>query len=84
MATGGIVFPQSKGVETIQAENGYPEVDFNMGPSGSAVMEDLADRLANKINGSSGTLKIVIPLDGKIVASAVVKYINDGIVRLDK
>jgi hypothetical protein len=80
MATGGIVLPRNGGVPTIQAENGFPELDLNGGPSGRALLGEFADLIAQRI-GAGQPLYLV--MDGKIVAQAVARRFNNGEVRID-
>lgn len=86
LATGGIILPQSGGVETIQAENGSPELSLNAGASGDALMGMFADKIVNKMNNGSSNIKsnIVVQLvmDRKVISTAVVDDINNGKVRL--
>ena len=87
LATGGVILPQSGGVLTRQAENGFGEVDLNMGPSGEPLINSLASRIASIVNtnNTSASKDITIYLqltDSKPFSKAVVKDINDGIVRV--
>lgn len=81
LATGGIVLPASGGVATIQAENGYPEMDLNGGPSGRPFMREFARAIASEMGGArGGNIQIIVQsiLDGKVVAENTVSYINNG------
>jgi hypothetical protein len=49
LATGGIILPQSGGVTATMAENGYGELALNAGPSGDALLETFANKIANAI-----------------------------------
>jgi hypothetical protein len=89
MATGGIVLPQAGGVPTVQAENGYPELDLNGGPSGRAFMQAFAAEIASVVvsalQGQPGQQILVqLTLDGRVIAESTVRQINDGAVRLNR
>jgi hypothetical protein len=88
LATGGVILPQAGGVQTTQAENGFPEISFNAGESGMPFMNDFADKIAERINDALGgnrniNIKTTIEVDGKELATVVAKEINDGRVRLN-
>lgn len=84
LATGGIILPQSGGVPTIQAENGYPELSLNGGPSGMAVLDAFAAKTALAIQRNGGgksspqTVIIQIPLNGKVLAEVTAEIFNNG------
>jgi len=91
LATGGIVLPQTGGVPTVQAENGYPELDLNGGPSGRAFMQTFASEIAAVVvatmqgaQGSGRPLVVQLVLDSRVIAESTVRQINDGAVRLDR
>jgi hypothetical protein len=79
MATGGIVIPRSGGVLTKQAENGYPELDLNGGPSGRAFLREFAREIAAEIRGSGiAATSAPVYMDGKAVAKIVTRYQNNN------
>lgn len=82
LATGGVILPQNGGVQTIQAENGFPEVDLNMGPSGTGVINALASRIASQIGSTGKNITIIVELNREVLSESVVNDINDGRVRL--
>lgn len=85
METGGIVLPTGGGTIVRAAENGYPELMLNSGPSGQPEMAAFASQIAamiNKSNSGGGTLHAQFVVDGKVQAEGVARYINNGIVRV--
>jgi hypothetical protein len=61
LATGGIILPSSGGTTATMAENGYGELALNAGPSGDALLETFANKIANAIgknNSSQPTLYV--------------------------
>jgi len=89
LATGGVILPQAGGVQTTQAENGFPEISFNAGESGMPFMNDFADKIAERINDALGgnrniNIKTTIEVDGKELATVIAKEFNDGRVRLTR
>jgi hypothetical protein len=81
LETGGIVLPQSGGVPTVQAENGYPELSLNGGPEGAALMGQFADAIAARMGGSKQT-KINLYMDAKLVAESSAEFYNENQVEL--
>lgn len=79
LQTGGVVLPESGGVTTIQAENGFPELDLNGGPEGEPFLEEFASRIGDFINEREIIVNVII--DG--VAQRTVDKINDGELRLE-
>jgi TP901 family phage tail tape measure protein len=86
LATGGIVLPASGGVPTIQAENGYAEMDLNGGPSGRAFLKQFAQAVAAEMGGGQSVQITLKPqqiiLDGKVLAESSAQYFNNGKVAL--
>lgn len=82
--TGGIVIGNggSNGSLVSVAENGTSELLLNSGESGRPFVEEIADIVASKVN--SNVQRIVIELDGKVVAESTVSYINNGQVRVQR
>ena len=83
MATGGIVEPTSGGTITRQAENGYGEVDYNVGPTGRAHTQQMGSAIAQElvnlgVVGSSVGQTINLVLDGKQIARVVTRRQNNG------
>jgi len=88
LATGGIVLPQMGGRDVTLAENGYPEMALNSGPSGQELMGVFAQQIVDKMNGnrSEGRQPIVVQMvvNRKVLSETVVDDINNGRVRLNK
>jgi len=88
LATGGIVLPQMGGRDVTLAENGYPEMALNSGPSGQELMGMFAQQIVDKMNGnrSEGRQPIVVQVvvNRKVLSETVVDDINNGRVRLNK
>lgn len=82
MAEGGIILPGSGGTIVEAAENGYPEAMINYGPSGQALIQELANKIVNAMGGTGGVMNITFETDGLKQAQGVVKYINNGNVRV--
>jgi hypothetical protein len=84
--TGGLVIPSGGSGSIVNvAENGYPELMFNGGPSGEAFLNDFAQRMARYAGGSrssGGRFDLVLQLDGRKIAEASADYYNNGKVRL--
>jgi len=70
LARGGEIAPVSGGVPTVLAENGYRELAFNQGPSGSPFRDDFAQEVAkavgDQMKGLQATVNapLSIALDG--------------------
>jgi len=82
--TGGMVIGQggSGGALVQVAENGSTEAIFNSGAAGRPMMEAFADLVAERIQGQSQTINLM--LDRKIISTAVVDDINNGRVRVTR
>lgn len=76
LQTGGIVLPQKGGVATIQAENGFPELDINAGPSGQPLLDEFASRIAEQIALQNQGMNVTVIIDG--VVAQTVSEINNG------
>lgn len=82
LATGGLVIPTNpNGTQVNVAENGSSELLLNGGAEGQALLDDFARRVASQ-SGGSGTLTIILNMDGKRVAESSANYYNNGIVRV--
>jgi tape measure domain-containing protein len=79
MATGGIILPKQGGVPTVQAENGYPELDLNGGPSGRAFLTEFARAIAAEIEGGK-VIVVQSILDGKVIAESTTRYQDNNLV----
>lgn len=87
LATGGIVLPQSGGRDVVLAENGYPELALNAGPSGDAMMAVFARQIVEQMGSQRGgaqSVTINVKVDRKTLTSMVVDDINNGRVRLER
>jgi TP901 family phage tail tape measure protein len=84
--TGGIVIGNgSASGQTIRvAEGGTSELMLNNGPAGDAMMNEFANRIADKINSALQVTGGTINLDGRSIAENSAAYYNKGIVRLNK
>ena len=86
LATGGIVLPKSGGRDVTLAENGYPEMALNAGPSGQEMMGMFAQQIVDKMQGGNAkqSLTINLQVDRKTLSMLVVDDINNGRVRLER
>ena len=85
LATGGIVLPQAGGRDVTLAENGYPEMALNAGPSGQELMGVFAQQIVDKMRGTGKqSLTINLQVDRKTLSTLVVDDINNGRVRLER
>lgn len=86
LATGGIVLPQAGGRDVTLAENGYPEMALNSGPSGQELMGIFAQQIVDKMRGGNAkqSLTINVQVDRKTLSTLVVDDINNGRVRLER
>ena len=79
--------PQAGGRDVTLAENGYPEMALNSGPSGQEMMGLFAKQIVDKMNGGTGKKQpVVIQLvvNRKVLSETVVDDINNGRVRLER
>lgn len=81
--TGGIVLPQRGGTPVVMAENGAPELALNAGTEGEALLSQFAAKLSEAGAGGGGSFVFQLVVDGRTQAESVVRYINNGIVKLE-
>lgn len=83
LATGGVVLPSVDGTLTRQAENGFGELSLNAGPSGEALLNSFAERIARQIGSSTSQIVVysTLEVDGRKVAESVAKEFKNGNVR---
>lgn len=86
LATGGIVLPRMGGTDVTLAENQYPELALNAGPSGQELMAMFARQIVDHMQGmqGGGTTVIQLQVDRKTLSTIVVDDINNGRVRLNR
>jgi hypothetical protein len=75
-ATGGIVLPSDGGSLVNVAENGSAELLLNNSAQGNAMLEAFAEKIAAKLGTGNQTIHLTV--DGKTLASVVVRRINNG------
>jgi TP901 family phage tail tape measure protein len=84
MATGGIIEPTQNGVITRQAENGYGEVDYNVGPTGQAHTQQMGAAIAQELvklgamSGSNNQQPIKLYIDGAQVTRVITRRQENG------
>jgi TP901 family phage tail tape measure protein len=83
LQTGGIVLPQSGGTAAVLAENGSPELALNAGSEGEALLQQFASKIAAAGGSGGGSFVFQLVLDGRKVAESTVRYINNGLVKLE-
>lgn len=85
LATGGIVLPRAGGTDVTLAENAYPELALNAGPSGQELMAMFAQQIVDHMPGpGGGTIIVNLQVDRKTLSTIVVDDINNGRVRLNR
>ena len=86
LATGGIVLPRMGGTDVTLAENMYPELALNAGPSGQDLMAMFARQIVDHMQGdqAGGTIVVNLQVDRKTLSTIVVDDINNGRVRLNR
>lgn len=82
LQTGGIVLPSSGGTAAIMAENGAPELALNAGSEGEALLQQFATKVADA-GSAGGSFVFQLVVDGRKQAESVVRYVNNGIVKLE-
>lgn len=82
---GGVV-PATPGGRVVRvAENGADELLLNGGASGTALLDQFAQRIAAAIGGSRPqVINVPLVIDGEPVARASARVYNDGRVRLNR
>jgi hypothetical protein len=82
LATGGAIPSRSGGVPVIVAEDstGSGEVILGLGEKGTALVNELADRISARVGGNR-SITVPVSINGKVIATAVADEFRNGTVR---